>query len=98
MLLHAAAASRVANGCQRGEAWNDEIVGFLCAAGGQSSYMSVIAYANSLILDFRCTIVPRFVFATDNVFDEKTITDKKNAKCIQELAGGLIRYVRGLRA
>src|SRR5438477_13063218 len=30
-----------------GSAWEDKIVGFLCAAGGTSSYMSVMAYANS---------------------------------------------------
>ena len=35
-----------------GRAWRDKIVGFLCAAGGAGSYMSVMAYANSLMLDF----------------------------------------------
>src|SRR5262245_61062542 len=34
-----------------GEAWEDKVVGFLCAAGGQSSYMSVLGLANSLMLD-----------------------------------------------
>jgi FMN reductase len=81
-----------------GEAWNDKIVGFLCAAGGQSSYMSVMAYANSLMLDFRCTIVPRFVFATGEAFDAKTVTDKKIAKRIEKLSLELARYVRGLRS
>jgi FMN reductase len=80
-----------------GEAWNDKIVGFLCAAGGQGSYMSVMAYANSLMLDFRCTIIPRFVYATGEAFDEKGVTDRKVAKRIQELALEIIRYVRGLR-
>ena len=36
-----------------GSVWEDKIVGFLCAAGGHASYMSVMAYANSLMLDFR---------------------------------------------
>ncbi|HVU25179.1 MAG TPA: NAD(P)H-dependent oxidoreductase, partial [Opitutus sp.] len=44
-----------------GDAWENKVVGFLCAAGGQSSYMSILAFANSLMLDFRCVIVPRFV-------------------------------------
>ena len=34
-----------------------------CAAGGDHSYMSVMAVANSLMLDFRTIIVPRFVYA-----------------------------------
>ena len=53
-----------------GSAWEDKIVGFLCAAGGMSSYMSVMAYANSLMLDFRCVVIPRFVFATGDAFDD----------------------------
>src|ERR1700733_4845436 len=35
-----------------GRAWNDKTVGFLCAAGGKSSYMSIISLANSLMFDF----------------------------------------------
>ena len=54
-----------------GNAWEDKMVGFLCAAGGMSSYMSVMAYANSLMLDFRCVIIPRFVYATG---DTSTMT------------------------
>src|SRR4029434_9461468 len=60
-----------------GSAWEDKIVGFLCAAGGMGSYMSVMAYANSLMLDFRCVIIPRFVFATSDAFDDDIVTDAK---------------------
>jgi NAD(P)H-dependent FMN reductase len=44
-----------------GDAWENKVVGFLCAAGGMSSYMSIMSLANSLMLDFRSIIVPRFV-------------------------------------
>ena len=47
-----------------GKAWEDKTVGFLCAAGGGGSYMSIMGLANSLMLDFRCLIIPRFVYAT----------------------------------
>lgn len=53
-----------------GGAWNDKVVGFMCAAGGRASYMSVMGLANSLMLDFRCFIVPRFVYATKGDFTE----------------------------
>ena len=43
-----------------GSAWEDKIVGFACAAGGQSSYMSIIGLANSLMLDFRCIILAQW--------------------------------------
>ena len=79
-----------------GQAWNDKIVGFLCAAGGQNSYMSVMAYANSLMLDFRCVIIPRFVYATGDSFEGDELKDKKVAKRIEELADELIRYGQAL--
>ena len=35
-----------------GRQWSNKVVGFACAAGGHSSYMSVMSIANSLMLDF----------------------------------------------
>ncbi len=52
-----------------GAALEGKTVGFLCAAGGQRSFMSVLSLANSLMLDFRCWIVPRFVYATGSDFE-----------------------------
>lgn len=52
------------------KAWNNKLVGFLCAAGGRNSYMSVLGIANSLMLDFRCLIIPRFVYATGSDFGD----------------------------
>lgn len=40
-----------------------KLIGFLVSAGGAMSYMSIMQYANSLMLDFRCLILPRFVYA-----------------------------------
>jgi FMN reductase len=60
-----------------GDSWEDKVVGFLCAAGGSSSYMSVMSLADSLMLDFRCLIIPRFVYATRNDFsDAKAPTEE----------------------
>ena len=39
------------------------VIGFICTAGGKNSYMSVMGFANSLMLDFRAWIAPRFVYA-----------------------------------
>jgi NAD(P)H-dependent FMN reductase len=50
------------------KAWENKTVGFLCAAGGASSYMSIMGMANSLMLDFRCLIIPRFVYAKGDDF------------------------------
>jgi FMN reductase len=80
-----------------GSSWEEKIVGFLCAAGGMSSYMSVMAFANSLMLDFRCVIIPRFVYATGDAFDGDKLKDKEVAERIKELAGEVVRYGQALR-
>ncbi len=81
-----------------GSAWEDKIVGFLCAAGGHGSYMSVMAYANSLMLDFRCVIIPRFAFATSNAFNGELIHDKDITQRIEQVADELLRFTKGLRS
>jgi len=81
-----------------GSVWEGKIVGFLCAAGGAASYMSVMAYANSLMLDFRCVIIPRFVFATSEAFNGENITDKKITERIEQVADDLVRFTEALRS
>ncbi|HLW36492.1 MAG TPA: NAD(P)H-dependent oxidoreductase [Chthoniobacterales bacterium] len=80
-----------------GKSWTEKIVGFLCAAGGTSSYMAVMAYANSLMLDFRTVIIPRFVYATSDAFDDNEIADKKVVARIEQVADDLVRFTEALR-
>lgn len=58
-----------------GRAWTYKLVGFMCAAGGQASYMSVMNIANSLMLDFRSLVIPRFVYATGDAFGNDRTPD-----------------------
>jgi len=69
-----------------GGEWENKIVGFLCAAGGASSYMSIMGLANSLMLDFRCLIIPRFVYATRTEFGPGPAPGDKLAPRIRQLA------------
>jgi FMN reductase len=80
-----------------GSAWEDKIVGFLCAAGGMNSYMSVMAFANSLMLDFRSVIIPRFVYATGRAFEGDDLKDTEVGERIAELAKELVRFTEGLK-
>ena len=79
-----------------GRAWENKIVGFVCAAGGKSSYMSVMSIANSLMLDFRCLIVPRFVYSDPEAFAEMTHADSSVERRLHELAGTTVRLARSL--
>ena len=74
-----------------GRAWQDQVVGFLCAAGGKSSYMSVMSLANSLMLDFRCFILPRFVYATGESFTEDDMHDPAVLDRLHQLTQELVR-------
>jgi NAD(P)H-dependent FMN reductase len=68
-----------------GRNWQDKVVGMMCAAGGGSSYMSLMPFANSLMLDFRCLVLPRFVYATGDAFSGDQIDDSEVARRVQEL-------------
>jgi FMN reductase len=69
-----------------GESWEDKIVGFLCAAGGSASYMSVMSFANSLMLDFRCLIIPRIVYATNEDFSDGQLSSSEVRQRVRALA------------
>jgi len=74
----------------------DKNVGFLCAAGGKNSYMSVMGLANSLMIDYRCYIIPRFVFAIKKDFDETKVIDFDIKERIKELGKEMIRITKAL--
>lgn len=69
-----------------GRSLSDKVVGLMMSAGGRSSYMSGLVVANSLSLDFRCWVVPRFVYATREAFDDDDVSDPEVARRIEELA------------
>src|SRR5256885_12841129 len=51
-----------------GSSWEDKIVGFLCAAGGTSSYMAVIFSAHSPMPHFHSVILPPVAVAPRDAF------------------------------
>ncbi len=73
-----------------GRAWAGKIVGFACAAGGGGSYMSVMGFANSLMLDYRCWIVPRFVYAEGSAFSADGIASAEVSERIAQLCAALL--------
>jgi FMN reductase len=76
-----------------GDTWlENTTIGFICAAGGQSSYMSVMTFANSFMLDFRAWVVPRFVYAVSSDWHEGEL---KNSKVKERIMGLLEMLVAG---
>ncbi|MEA3187339.1 MAG: hypothetical protein QOD99_1169 [Chthoniobacter sp.] len=79
-----------------GDAWEEKVVGFVCAAGGHGSYMSVMPFANSLMLDYRCVIIPRFVYAPRTEISDKTFGDSAINERTEELTTELVRITDAL--
>ena len=79
-----------------GDAWTQKVVGFLLAAGGAGSYMSGMGFANSLMLDFRCLILPSFVYASPLQYDGNKISDADTVQRIHLLSEQLVRVSSAL--
>ncbi len=80
-----------------GKAWTGKVVGLMLAAGGHGSYMSAMGIANSLMLDFRCLIVPRFIYATGEAFDGERIIDEPTRQRVDLLVQDALRLADALR-
>ena len=79
-----------------GNSWRDKLIGFISAAGGRGSYMSPMSFINSLMLDFRCMIIPRFVYADKTCFNnEENLNDLTKLR-IEELVDSSILLSRAL--
>ncbi|MDG1545424.1 MAG: NAD(P)H-dependent oxidoreductase [Candidatus Poseidoniia archaeon] len=74
----------------------DKVFGFICAAGGKSSYMSVMSFANSLMIDYRCFIIPKFVYALKSDFSGNEINSPDIKERINELGKDLVRISNAL--
>ncbi len=81
-----------------GSAWTRKPVSFLCAAGGQGSYMAVMGMANTLMLDFRSYILPRFVYAADTAFEGDQLVDTAVVDRLRDLIATLVKFSEALRA
>ena len=79
------------------DCWTEHVVGFICAAGGQGSYMSVMQLANSLMLDFRTFIVPRFVYATKEATEGDLVVDGDVKQRITQLSMEVVKVSTALR-
>ncbi len=79
-----------------GSAWKEKPVGFVCSAGGRSSYMAPVSMANSLMFDFRSFIVPRFVYAIGEDFEGDGTLSDQIAERIESLIDGLAKLAAAL--
>jgi len=68
-----------------GDAFTDKTVGFMCAAGGKGSRMAFLGLAGSMLMDFRCLIIPDFVVADKGAFEGEQIVEAFTKERLQLL-------------
>ena len=73
-----------------GFCWENKIVGFICVGGGRSSYMSPISFMNSLMLNCRSFIIPRYVYSTGSDFNEEKLKNPELENRIKDLVDSAI--------
>lgn len=63
-----------------GRSMEGKVTGFLCAAGGRMSYMSVMSFANSLMLDFRMFVLPRIVYVASEDWNGDVLGEEAESR------------------
>jgi NAD(P)H-dependent FMN reductase len=80
------------------DVWTQKVVGFLAAAGGSGSYMSLSGITLSLMLDFRTFCLPRFVYVTGEDFGEDgELSNDDVRERLDEVTAELVRVTHALR-
>ena len=80
------------------DGWPDKIVGIVANAGGERSFLAVLTLANSLWVDHRCLVAPRFVYATGTAFAESGMLHENGEirDRLQTLAADMHRLITHL--
>ena len=74
-----------------GYSWKGKAIGLVCTAGAEKSYLSPVGFMNSLSIDYRCLVSPRYVYVTradfnvDNTLPEDGDIRKRLAFLAKEM-------------
>ena len=69
-----------------GNGWKNKVVGFALTAGGHNSYMAPLSFANCLMLDYRCLIIPRFVYTSTEDYTDHKLTNPDSHTRLSKLS------------
>ena len=68
-----------------GSAWEGKLVGLMAVGGGKGSYMAPMNFLNGLMLNARCLIVPRYVYALEQDIEGRELKNEEIRTRIQHL-------------
>lgn len=79
-----------------GKAWRNKVVGFIGVSGGQGSLLSFFPFLNSMMMDSKVVVVPNFVMASSNDFNDKGEVSSDIKKRVEELSSELVKFSQAL--
>ncbi len=79
-------------------AWQEKLVGLMLAGGGKASYMAGMSFLNSLMINARCLIIPRFVFALEGEIGASQIQSQEIERRLRELVETALRLSERLHS
>ena len=59
--------------------------------------MSPLGMMNSLMLDFRCIVLPRFVYLSRGSYTDEGLPNEASAERIEELSAEMLRVSKALK-
>lgn len=80
-----------------GKSWTKKVVGIAVAAGAYGSLLSPYQITTSLMMDFRCVIVPKQVYVTGDAITNNAITNNDVIERISELTKTVVYFSEQLK-
>ncbi|MDK2986469.1 MAG: hypothetical protein PWQ96_2113 [Clostridia bacterium] len=79
-----------------GSAWEGKLVGLMAVGGGRASYMAPMNFLNGLMLNARCLVIPRYVYALEKEIDQETLKSEEVKQRIEQLVKTTIEMAERL--
>ena len=78
-----------------GQQLSSKVIGIAVTAGGSKSYMAPLSFIQSLSLDFRCHIPPKYLYVESADYDDNLKQFKTDIQHrIQDLVNNVVEYSR----
>jgi NAD(P)H-dependent FMN reductase len=79
-----------------GKAWRNKVIGFIGVSGGHGSMLAFFPFINSLMMDSKVVVVPNFVMASSDDFNDQDQMSAETKKRIEELDTNLVKFKEAL--